>query len=57
MLEKYRVSEDLEVRVRPEEMRWTTERLLEALGMPAADAAKTADVLIYADLRGVDTHG
>ena len=57
MLGKYGVPEDLEVRVRPEDMRWTTERLLEALGMPAEDAAKTADVLIYADLRGVDTHG
>ena len=57
MLEKYQVSEDLEVRVRPEDMRWTTERLLEALGMPAADAKRTADVLLWADLRGIDTHG
>ena len=57
MLEKFHVPEELEIRVRPDDARWTTERLLEACGMPPADAALTADVLMYADLRGIDTHG
>ena len=57
MLERYRVPGDLEIRVRAEDARWTTERLLQAAGIPAADAARIADVLLYADLRGIDTHG
>jgi len=31
--------------------------VFEALDVPAADAAITADVLVAADLRGVDSHG
>ncbi len=57
MLETFHVPEELEIRVPVNDMRWTTERLLEAGGMSATDAAQTADVLMYADLRGIDTHG
>ena len=57
MLEKFHVPEDIEIRVSVEDMRWTTEQLLESVGMPETDARQTADVLIYADVRGIDTHG
>src|SRR5215213_1272698 len=39
------------------ELRRFTRALFEKVGVPAADAARTADNLIHANLRGVDTHG
>ena len=57
MLKNFQIPKEIEVRVPEQAMRWTTERLLEAVGMPEADARQTADVLLYADLRGIDTHG
>ncbi len=57
MLEKFHVPEDIEVRVRVEDLRWTAEELLKSTGMPEDDAVQTADVLVYADVRGVETHG
>lgn len=38
-------------------MRACVEGIFEAKGMPAADAAQAADTLLYADLRGIDSHG
>jgi len=40
-----------------EELRRFTEAVLGAVGVPRDDAARTADHLIEANLRGVDTHG
>jgi LDH2 family malate/lactate/ureidoglycolate dehydrogenase len=57
VLKKFQVPHEIAVRVAAADMRWTTEELLLAVGMPAADARQTADVLMYADLRGIDTHG
>jgi len=57
VLKKFQVPSEIAVRVAAEDVRWTTERLLQAAGMPEADARQTADVLLYADLRGIDTHG
>ena len=57
MLDRFKVPEDIAVRVAPEAMRATVENLFMALGMPPADAAQAADVLIYADVRGIDSHG
>ena len=34
-----------------------TQQVFEGLGMPAADAAIEAEVLLWANLRGVDSHG
>ncbi|MDH3682943.1 MAG: Ldh family oxidoreductase, partial [Acidimicrobiia bacterium] len=39
------------------DMRATVETIFTAKGMPAADAAQAADTLLYADLRGIDSHG
>ncbi|HLM19217.1 MAG TPA: Ldh family oxidoreductase [Acidimicrobiia bacterium] len=38
-------------------LRTHLERVLEALGVPGAEAALVADNLVEADLRGVDSHG
>ena len=43
--------------VQADELRTFCRRVFEALDVPAADAAITADVLVAADLRGVDSHG
>lgn len=45
------------VRVAPEELEGWAARLLAAAGVPAEEAAEVARHLVFADLRGVDTHG
>ena len=57
MLERFHVPEDIAVRVPQETMRATTEAIFQEMGMPSADARQAADVLIYADLRGIESHG
>ena len=57
MLERFKVPEDIAVRVAPATMRGAVEDIFVALGMSNADAAKCADVLVYADVRGIDSHG
>ena len=57
MLKKFQVPHEIAVRVPVAEVRRTTEELLQAVGMPEHGARQTADVLMYADLRGIDTHG
>ncbi len=44
-------------RVRAEDLEGFTAQVFEGLGMPPADAATEAEVLIWANLRGVDSHG
>lgn len=46
-----------EVLVSFEELREIGIGALEAVGVPRADAETTVEVLLYADLRGVDSHG
>ena len=57
MLERFKVPEDIAVRVAPDTMREAVEGIFAALGMSAYDAAKCTDVLVYADVRGIDSHG
>jgi len=57
LLERFHVPEEDAVRVRESDLRAITERFFEKLGMPAADAKRAADVIITADLCGVETHG
>jgi len=48
----------LDVKTYPAEaLRAFTERLLALAGLPGEDAALAADVLLAADLRGIDSHG
>ena len=44
-------------RVSPVRLRALVERVFTAAGAPAADAATVAEVLVEADLRGVESHG
>ncbi|HLT21212.1 MAG TPA: Ldh family oxidoreductase [Thermomicrobiales bacterium] len=57
MLERFHVPEADQIRVPPEALRATVERIFMAVGVPEEDARQGADVLVYADLRGVETHG
>lgn len=57
MLDRFKVPEDIAVFTAPQDMRETVVNLFKALGMPDNDAGLSADVLIYADVRGIDSHG
>ncbi|MEZ4571129.1 MAG: Ldh family oxidoreductase [Thermomicrobiales bacterium] len=57
MLERFHVPESDQIRVPVQSLRQTVERIFEAVGVPEEDARQAADVLVYADLRGVETHG
>lgn len=57
MLEQFLVKEEDAVRVKAEDLRTTVTSIFEKLNVPAEDAQLAADVLVTADLRGVETHG
>ena len=57
MLEQFHVPEDLAVRVREDRMRAVTEAIFKKMGLSNDDAELSADVLVYADMNGVETHG
>lgn len=57
MLEQFHVKEEDAIRVGEEALRTTVTALFEKLNIPNEDARQAADVLVAADLRGVDTHG
>ena len=54
---RFEVPEKLAVRVAADDMRATVAGIFCALGMPESDAERSADALLYADLRGIDSHG
>jgi LDH2 family malate/lactate/ureidoglycolate dehydrogenase len=43
--------------ISPDAMRAFMERLFVRVGVPAADAAQAADVLLFSDIHGIDSHG
>jgi LDH2 family malate/lactate/ureidoglycolate dehydrogenase len=53
----FKVPSDQAIFVRAEPLAVTVISLLEAAGLSAEDAALAADVLVRADVRGVDSHG
>ena len=57
MLEQFHVPADEEVRVNPDAMRQTVHDIFTALGMSDEHARSSTDVLLYADTRGIDSHG
>jgi LDH2 family malate/lactate/ureidoglycolate dehydrogenase len=57
MDDRFRVPEEIAVRVDAEDMHATVEGIFRSLGAPEEDARRCADGLIYADLRGIDSHG
>lgn len=57
MFDRFHVADDIAIRIQGDDMRATVENMFRHLGMPEEDAKRSADALLYADLRGVDTHG
>ena len=57
MLERFKVPEDIAIRVREKDLRATVEGIFRKMGMPDDHAVEAADVLVLADLRAVETHG
>ena len=57
MLEQFKVSHDEAVFAKSDDLRATVAAVFEKLGVPPDDAQLGADVLVLADLRGVDSHG
>ena len=57
MLERFKVPVEDQVRVPEDSLRRTVTTLFERMGETPEDSATAADVLVTADLRGVETHG
>ena len=57
MLEQFKVQPEDQVRVSEENLRKTVESVFSKMGLSDSDARLGADVLVKADMRGVDTHG
>ena len=57
MLPRFRVNLDEAVTVPGDDLKATVAAIFEKVGVPAEDAQLGADVLVLADLRGVDSHG
>jgi LDH2 family malate/lactate/ureidoglycolate dehydrogenase len=57
MLERFKVPDDIAVRVDQAVMRQAVEDIFKVFDMPEAEAEASADVLLYADIRGINSHG
>jgi LDH2 family malate/lactate/ureidoglycolate dehydrogenase len=57
MLERFHVSEEDAIRVPEPKIRAATEAIFKKMGLTDEAAALSADVLMHADIYGVDTHG
>ena len=57
MLEQFKVKIEDEVRVKEENLREVVEAVFGKMGLESEDCSLGADVLVKADMRGVDTHG
>ncbi len=57
LLKHFQLPEKDAIRVRHDVLRTTVEEIFRKVGLSDEDAVLGADVLLYADLRGVDTHG
>ena len=57
MLDRFKVPEDIAVRIPSATMHQAVVDIFVALGMSTANAEQGADTLLYADVRGIDSHG
>ena len=57
MLKHFHVPDEIAVKVKEPDLRATTEAVFMKCGVPKDQAALATDVLMFADLKGVDTHG
>ena len=56
-MKRFQVPDDIAVRVAADDMHATVAAIFRALGCPDEDARRSADALLYADVRGIDSHG
>ena len=57
MLERFHVPGDEAVHVNKDDMHATVVDIFLKMGMPPDEAKVASDVLVYADIRGIETHG
>ena len=57
MLKQFQVPDEIAVRIPGDAMRAAVHEIFVRLGMPQDDARRSTDTLLYADLRGIDSHG
>lgn len=57
MLEQFHVPEEIAIRVPSDGLFSTVRDIFITLGMPRSDSEQAAKVLVFADLRGIETHG
>ena len=57
MLPQFRVPQDEAVLVSGDDLKTTVAAVLQKMGVPKEDAELGADVMVLADLRGVESHG
>ena len=57
MLPRFRVDLEEAIAVSGDDLKTTVAAIFEKVGVPTEDALLGADVLVLADLRGVDSHG
>ncbi len=57
MLEHFRVPEEDEIRIKPDDLRRTVDAIFQKLGLNPGDSALATDALVASDVCGVDTHG
>lgn len=57
LLERFHVPHDEAIHVDIDDMNATVKEIFLKMGMPDADADKAAEVLVYADIRGIESHG
>jgi len=57
MLQQFKVRKEDAVLVKESNLRITVEAIFEKMGLEKEDCILGADVLVKADMRGVDTHG
>ena len=57
MLKQFAVPEEIAVRIPGDAMHGAVHEIFTRMGMPEDDARRSTDTLLYADLRGIDSHG
>lgn len=57
MFEDFKVPDAIAIRLDVDDVRRSLENIFGGLGMPDANAKRAADVLVYADVRGIESHG
>ena len=57
LLKHFQVPDDIAIRVNVDSLRAVTERIFMKCGVPESEAYLGADVLMFADQSGIDTHG